>query len=182
MGIYWTTIGLGKHIDTVSPGDVTKGLLILYADYPLYDIAITLPKFSALCFYARVFNARSNRPLRIVLWTTAATNMGWIIYAIISAIFQCTPVNKAWQPAVGGYCINTYDWWMSSAISSVIIDFIILLIPMPILWKLKLRPLRKLMLVGVFFCGYGWGPPIAPIRLRLKYCQRDIYLHRTPRS
>ncbi|KAF6239402.1 hypothetical protein HO173_002664 [Letharia columbiana] len=153
-GVYWTTIGLGKHISLVSPDNIVKGLLLLYADYPLYDTAISLPRFSALLFYARVFNAHSNRLLRTVLWTTAALNMAWLIFAIVSSIFQCTPIEKVWKPSIQGHCINTYDWWMSSAISSVIIDLIILLIPLPILWKLQLPPLRKYLLLGVFVCGY----------------------------
>ena len=153
-GIYWTTIGLGKHIDQVSLENITKGLRLLYADYPLYDTAITLPRFSALCFYARVFNARGNKILRIALWVTAALNVGWLIFAIVSSIFQCTPIDKTWKPDIDGHCINTYEWWMGSAISSVIIDLIILLIPMPILWRLQVRPLRKFLLLGVFICGY----------------------------
>lgn len=153
-GIYWTTIGLGKHIDQVSLENIAKGLRLLYADYPLYDTAITLPRFSALCFYARVFNARGNKILRIALWVTAALNVGWLIFAIVSSIFQCTPIDKTWKPDIDGHCINTYEWWMGSAISSVIIDLIILLIPMPILWRLQVRPLRKFLLLGVFICGY----------------------------
>lgn len=47
VGLYWTSIGLGKHVSQVSDRDLTKGLILLYANYPLYDLAISLPKLSA---------------------------------------------------------------------------------------------------------------------------------------
>ena len=155
IGIHHTNIGLGRHMAQVSSADISKGLLLLYAGYPLYDVAIALPRFSTLLFYARVFNAQGNKVLRITLWVTAALNTGWIVFAVISSIFQCTPIDEAWKPAIAhGHCTDTYSWWMGSAISSVIIDVIILLIPMPILWTLQVRPLRKSLLLGLFACGY----------------------------
>ena len=154
MGIYWTTIGLGTHISQVSSENVTRGLIILWANYPIYDFSIALPRFSALFFYARVFNARCDKLLWNVLWITGAFNVGWLIFAIFSAIFECTPIDKAWKPTIEGHCINFYAWWMAHAILSVLIDLVILLIPMPILWKLTLPPLRKFFLLGVFVCGY----------------------------
>ena len=61
VSLYWTSIGLGRHASQVSDRDLTKGRMLLYANYPLYDLAISLPKLSALFFYARVFTTHGNR-------------------------------------------------------------------------------------------------------------------------
>lgn len=154
VGLYWISIGLGKHVSQVSDGDLTKGLTLLYATYPLYDLAISLPKLSALFFYARVFTTHGDSWFTRSLWATGALVIAWLIFAIPSSIFQCTPVSKAWYVIVPGHCINLSDWWLGSAISSVIIDFIILILPLPVLWRLQLRPLRKCLVTAVLICGY----------------------------
>lgn len=57
----------------------------------------------------------------------------WLFVFLIVDIFQCTPIKKAWRPTIEGYCVNTYSWWLGYAISSVIIDAIILSLPLPML-------------------------------------------------
>ena len=154
VGLYWTSIGLGKHVSQISDRDLTKGLILLYVNYPLYDLATFFPKLSALFFYARVFTTHVNTWFTRSLWATGTLVIAWLIFALPSSIFQCTPVSKAWSVNIPGHCINLSDWWLGSAILSVIIDFIILILPLPVLWSMQLRPLRKFLVTAVLICGY----------------------------
>ena len=155
IGIHLTFLGLGQHVSDVQPSIVSTFLKLLYINYPIYDFAVTLPKISALLFYARVFSARTNASLRYVLWITGALSVLWLVAAVFIAGFQCTPTYKAWDTAVSGTCIGTFQWWLPTATISATIDLIILLIPMPLLWKLRLRPLKKFGLLWVFALGYS---------------------------
>ena len=128
---------------------------MLYVGYFFYDVGISLPKLSALLFYARVFHVNGSR-FHIMLWIIGGFVISWILFAIFSTIFQCTPIRKAWEPTVPGYCLNTYQWWLGSAISSVIIDAIILVLPMPKLWRLQLKPMRKVIITIIFISGYWY--------------------------
>ncbi|RDL37669.1 uncharacterized protein BP5553_05102 [Venustampulla echinocandica] len=54
--IFWVHIGLGKHPKNVSPAEnITSGLKMLYAEYVLFELGISVAKLSVLCFYARIF-------------------------------------------------------------------------------------------------------------------------------
>ncbi|KAI9728981.1 MAG: hypothetical protein M1828_000066 [Chrysothrix sp. TS-e1954] len=155
----WLGYGLGHHASMISPADLMQSGKILFGGEFIYDINITLPKaslgmFSALFFYARVFGT-SVRPFRYGLYLAHALLTGWIIFALISTIFQCTPVDKAWLTTKPGVCLNYYQWYLGSSISSVILDVYILILPMPMVYKLHTGLQRKLLLVGVFVCAYS---------------------------
>ena len=100
----------------------------LYAAIYFYDLGISLPKYSAILFYMQVFGLNT-RLYRINVWIALSLFTAWILFAIPSTIFQCTPVRKPWIPLTPGHCINNYQWFLGSAISSVNIDFYIMVLP-----------------------------------------------------
>ena len=151
--LQWVSDGLGRHISQLDPGKTALGPKYLYAGVYFYALGITLPKYSAILFYMRIFMLNTTL-YRINVWIALSLVTAWILFAIPSTIFQCTPIRKAWIPSTPGHCINNYQWFLGSAISSVIIDFYIMLLPLPVLWKLHAGRSRKLVLTGFFFCAY----------------------------
>ncbi|CAJ2512712.1 Uu.00g008310.m01.CDS01 [Anthostomella pinea] len=151
---WWIDLGLGKHAITVPPADLAEGPKIIFIAAFLYDCNIALPKFSALFFYRRIFE-RTSRWLTVTLWTVAAMNAGWLFSAWISTIFQCTPVNAAWETVPESTCISQWTWFLGTAIPSIVIDFLILIIPLPMLWGLQASASRRIMVGAVFICGYS---------------------------
>jgi len=159
--IWWTTFGLGKHWYTMPFPTLVKGLHGLFIGYFFFYFGVAGAKFSCLLFYSRVFTIR-DRTFRLGLWTLGTIVASWVIFCVVSTIFQCTPIHKAWEPLVPGHCLNSYKWWSSSSISNIIIDVLILLWPMPQIWKLQMGRGRVALLFGVFTAGYwyvhGYGP------------------------
>lgn len=152
-------LGLGLHLANVNPEvNAYEILKLLYGGVILYDFGISLPKLSALFFFARVFPYQRSPALRWALWITGGLVVAWLLQAVISAVFQCIPVQKAWYPALLGHCLDTREWYLSSALSSVILDLIILILPMPSLWGLQMRWQKKLLLTAVFAVGYRQAP------------------------
>ncbi|KAI9683241.1 MAG: hypothetical protein M1822_006106 [Bathelium mastoideum] len=156
VSLYWTSIGLGKHVGDISAQNLSKGSVLIFLEQFFYDLGTQLPKMSALFFYERVFGSAS-RSFRYSVWFGQFLVTGRLIYAIISTIWQCTPIKKAYAPqeVAGGHCINTYDWYIGGAIVSMITDLYILLIPLPMLWHLQATIKRRLAVIGVFICGYS---------------------------
>ncbi|KAI0392746.1 hypothetical protein F5Y17DRAFT_342784 [Xylariaceae sp. FL0594] len=153
----WKNIGLGLHAETVAsvnPLYLIKGAKHLYIAIFFFDSSISLPKLSALFFYARVFRS-NNRIFKINLWIAGSLVVGWIVAALISTAFQCTPIEKAWNPLLPGHCINTYVWYLSTAALSVVIDVYILLLPVPMIWALKTSMRRRIYLLCAFFLTYS---------------------------
>ena len=153
--LYYISNGLGKHFDTVPPQKQVQGLEALFAVYFTYDFGISLAKTSALFFYSRVFTTHDPR-VRWALWTTQGLVAAWLISILVSTVTLCIPVQKSWLPTISGHCENTQAVWLGSAVSSVVIDLIILLFPMPILWSLQITLGRKMLITGVLLCGYGY--------------------------
>ena len=70
------------------------------------------------------------------------------------ATFNCTPVDKYWKPELSGTCIDIYDGFLGTAIPNVITDIFLLLLPLPMLWRLYISWRSKIGLILVFFSGY----------------------------
>lgn len=153
VGLKLVDLGMGKHIEVVPPENLTPFLKLLWVEYYIFDAGTSIAKGSALLFYARVFNNTKSR-FKYALWTVHALNAAWLVGIIFAVIFECTPIQKAWDPTIPGRCDNEDALWLGSGIPSLLIDVLILLLPLPMLWRLQMKLSRKLLLVGVFACGY----------------------------
>jgi hypothetical protein len=131
MSLYWAQIGLGKHVKDVPIHHVKAGLKILRANYFSCEVSISLPKLSALCFYARIFQVR--RRFAQILLAVGASVVAYILFAVLSIIWQCKSISKTWRLQQPDKYLNYYQWWLGSAISSVIVDAIVLVLPLPAL-------------------------------------------------
>ena len=154
--ITWASQGLARHVSQLGPGDLVTSLKYNYATNYVYSLGISLPKYSAIFFYIRVLRLNSTR-YRINVYIALSLITAWILFAILSAVFQCRPIRKVWSPLTPGSCLNSYQWYLGSAISSVIIDFYIMLMPIPVLWTLHTGRSRKIVLTGFFLCAYWSG-------------------------
>ena len=150
------SVGLGRHVSQIVPEEFALSFKYRYAAGHLYHVGITLPKYSAILFYSRVFQCswRTSAFFRANIMLAAGLVTAWLLFAIPSTIFQCTPMRKAWLPQTPGHCGYANHWLIGSTISSVLIDVHIMLLPVPVLWSLHTGRPRKLILIGFFFCAY----------------------------
>ena len=142
------------HVPTANLSD---GLLLLFIGIYAFTFGVALARYAAILFYARVFRPIS-KPFRWSLWIIGILNTGWIIGSFFSATFRCVPVHLAWHPlemiSGKGTCTDIYKFLLGTAVTSVILDLYILLLPMPALWSLQTRWSKKLLIGMVFACGY----------------------------
>lgn len=153
MGLKLLDLGLGLHVQVIPPENLKPFLKLLWVVYYIFDTGTAVSKSSALFFYARVFGSTNSR-FRYALWLVHAMNVIWLVTILLDVTFMCTPIAKAWDTALEGHCLNTGRFWMGSGITSLIIDIIILVMPLPMLWKLHMKTIRKIQILGVFICGY----------------------------
>ena len=132
---------------------MTQILKVSWITFWLSDAGTSLPKASVLLFYARIFTIQ-NRNFQYGLWVGHALNFLWWITAIARCLLLCWPVEKYWNTEEAGVCRSADALWIGSAVPSVVIDLYILLLPLPIIWTLSMRLGRKLLVIGVFACGY----------------------------
>lgn len=75
--------------------------------------------------------------------------------AFLEIFLSCFPMAYLWNPAghPDGYCINLAEAWLAVGVTNLIEDVMIILLPIPILWGLKMDVRRKLALCGIFSLG-----------------------------
>ncbi|KAL9640598.1 MAG: hypothetical protein Q9204_000654 [Flavoplaca sp. TL-2023a] len=150
---YMISLGLGKHIDDIPLSNTTEQLKVLYACYILYDTSISLPKTSVLLFYARIFGTQA-KLFKYAMYFTHFLVVGWLLSISMLGVFLCDPVEKYWNRLLPGHCHPNSALWLGSAIPSVGIDLILLLLPLPMLWRLQMSKNRRILIMSVFAFGY----------------------------
>ena len=114
-------------------------------------MAISLSKVCILLLYLRIFE--SIRWFKISCWVMLGAVSSYCVASVTASIFQCNPVRKAIDKTIPGTCINMTQFWYANAGFSISTDIIILLLPMPLVYKLKITGQQKLALVAVFMIG-----------------------------
>ncbi|KXX81080.1 hypothetical protein MMYC01_202801 [Madurella mycetomatis] len=110
------------------------------------SLAIT----SILMLYHRIFPSKN---FRIALLLLGAVLFAWTMAAWFSSIFNCYPIESSWDPNVTGFCIDYGKVTLVIGIFNIVIDFIMLGYPMPLLWKLQMPTRRKILLSFTFVAG-----------------------------
>ncbi|KAI1155361.1 hypothetical protein F4825DRAFT_408305 [Nemania diffusa] len=141
--------GLGKHIQVVPTTSLEPYLLYTYLSELYYATAVTLIKFSILALYLRLFNI--NRHFKISCYGMMGFVLAWGISVLFTTIFQCSPVTAAWDKTiVGAKCFVLADFVIGSNVPNIFADAVIIVLPLPLLWSLKLSLVRKLGLIALF--------------------------------
>ena len=71
-----------------------------------------------------------------------------------SRLFSCKPIQFFWDKSIPyGHCLdeNAISYGMTGA--NILSDFVVLCLPIPPLWGLKLPVARRLSLIGMFVLG-----------------------------
>lgn len=127
---------------------------IYYFDEDLYLSALPLLKISILFFYLRIFPEKG---FRRMVFVAMGLCVGYGIAFVLVSVFQCRPISYAWNQwddEHEGTCnnINAQGW--TSAGLNVILDIIVIILPMPQLWKLQLNMRKKFLLLLMFSVGF----------------------------
>lgn len=110
-------------------------------------------KLSVLLLYRRLFVGRLFNRCSFVVCVVIAL---WSLSFFFAFAFQCgTNIANWWTSAatIKAYCDNTNAVNLGFVISDVLTDVMILLIPIPIIWKLQMSTTNKIGLTGVFLLG-----------------------------
>ena len=155
MGFKMIDLGLGRHVETLQLDQIINSLKIMFAVYFTFDIGTAISKSSALFFYARIFG-NGSPSFTYALWTVHALNAVWLVGISFAVIFQCHPVARTWNPTLEGNCgISPGNLWLGTVIGSIVVDLLILILPLPMLWRLQMKLQKKVLVIGVFICAYA---------------------------
>ncbi|RLL97338.1 hypothetical protein CFD26_105727 [Aspergillus turcosus] len=132
------------------------GSKIQVAGWTTYSVLMWALKLSMLAFYLRLTDGLGQR-YRNPIYVGFALVIGSYLVSVIVIFAACQPFHKYWQinPNPGNVCqaaISKPIIWASLA-SNVSTDIYLILIPIPMLWKSRLKLLKKIAATILFGAG-----------------------------
>ncbi|KAI8631140.1 hypothetical protein F5Y19DRAFT_425215 [Xylariaceae sp. FL1651] len=143
-----TEFGTGHHVIVVTNFRMYRTLGLV--SELVYFNVIAFLKLSILSFYGHIF---PQRPFHYWLWGVATLVAAWDISFTFATIFQCYPISYAWDTNQPGYCINYGNSQLASGVINIITDFLILAMPIPLVWKLNISKHKKRQVTLTFAIG-----------------------------
>lgn len=109
-------------------------------------------KISIVVFIKRLFG--SIRAYVVVCNCLVGFIATWAIAALLTNIFQCTPVQYYYDKDLKGHCMSgQVQFFQVMGSIALIEDVIILCLPIPVFWKLQINSRQKIGLTLVFSLG-----------------------------
>jgi hypothetical protein len=131
--------------------------LIAFANFTLinrpivYGFASTLPKLAIINIYYDIFsNVRWARWTLVALTLTVLAN---IVAYILAALCNCRPIAATWDKSIDGQCGDRRMVYSMTSLPNIVTDLAIILIPIPIISKLKMSRRVKLGVLATFLTG-----------------------------
>ncbi|EPS41584.1 hypothetical protein H072_4520 [Dactylellina haptotyla CBS 200.50] len=160
-------LGLGVHVWMADLTTVVEGSIslikMLFAMVVLYSFSLTMAKCSVIALYLRIF--AGIRWFQNALYSILALIILFFVLTFFITIFQCHPIEAAFDFRIAltkpTKCIVIKDFFYVSGSVNMLTDFLLVLLPMPLAWKLELD-LRKRILIIVLF-GLGILVSVASI-------------------
>ncbi|RBR24407.1 uncharacterized protein FIESC28_02897 [Fusarium coffeatum] len=114
----------------------------------LYSQALFFAKMAFVLLYYRIVALPHWRWTYIAAITFLVL---WNVSGILYHFLQCTPMSTIWDPAVVGKCVP-HQMEVGYVLSGINIftDFVVAILPLPVIWKLNLRRSQKIALSGIF--------------------------------
>ncbi|MCJ1353513.1 MAG: hypothetical protein MMC33_003499 [Icmadophila ericetorum] len=147
--------GLGRHVPTVPLNDVVNLLKITYAFGIIYTAVHWTIKTSILLLYRRIFTTH-DKPFETALYLVMGYVTVFAIAETFASVFGCIPISYFWNQIKdstlrAGTC-GTNFLIVQKILNglSLVADFLILILPSIVLWKLRMTLGRKLGLTCIF--------------------------------
>ncbi|KAF4980973.1 hypothetical protein FZEAL_3130 [Fusarium zealandicum] len=153
---FFTMLGLrpylGRHVgpDVTMP-DVVDFLRYLFAASLTYVVAIAFIKLTILALYWKLFSVTARVPIGIIFCSVVL----WMVTLVFVATFSCSPVEKQWNVLIThGRCLDQKPVYLGGSLPNVIVDFVLVAMPLPSVFRLHIPLGRRLILAGMFTLGF----------------------------
>ena len=145
---YWTEI---MH----QPEVLINWGKILFTIEQTYFLAVLFAKLAILAMYIRIF---TSKPALYTSYVMAGILIAAWLGSAISGLVQCRPLWCAFDKSRPQECtcINILAFFRYISLPNIVTDSIMLVLPLPTIWRLKLTGSQKLGLTGAFLMGSLW--------------------------
>lgn len=123
----------------------------LYISSVFWIPASFFAKTTLLLMTARVFAVyeRVAQGIHIYIWVVLVA----YIPVQLLKIFICSPIPSYWDRSVPGRCLDQPKIFLTDTAMAAVTDLIIMLIPIPILWQVRMTLRKKLKILAMLSVG-----------------------------
>ncbi|KAF1993460.1 hypothetical protein P154DRAFT_385943, partial [Amniculicola lignicola CBS 123094] len=180
MGLIMNNNG-GVHQWNLTTDEVKRVLYIFWIEAVIYGPFIFFTKLSILLLYLRLLIPTRWSPLWTIVHVFICVSAAFYTAITLVKIWQCNPIERAWNKTVPGTCINLPVLLQVSGLFNTTSDALILVVPVKACWNLKMSLKKKLAVLAVFTIG-----AVAPIfsaigfACRVKAASSNDYTYNNP--
>ena len=146
--------GTGRHMAFVLSADPAmisehfKGIMIQEV---LHPAAVAFPKLVVVLLYLHILTNKWERiAAKTLIFLIFAT---WLSFSV-AVMFQCMPFDFNWDKTnPNGKCFNLQVFANSSSVPNIVTDLAVLILPLRMVWCLKISVGRKIGLLLIFLTG-----------------------------
>ncbi|KAL9127418.1 MAG: hypothetical protein Q9217_003714, partial [Psora testacea] len=128
-------------------GTVANGIEIAYIP------TIFIAKLSILLLLLRIFVPSGKTKTYWAIQAVILFNLLFYLANLPIEIWPCIPRRKLWNPLLPGHCINNEMVFVAGGAINMISDFLILLIPIVSIWRLKMPVKKRIGVCAIFATG-----------------------------
>ncbi len=114
-----------------------------------YNLSLCFSKLSILLLYLRVLTLDY---VRKVTWVAIGIVGTYNIWAMGMYFTMCIPIARMWDASIPGYCHPWSVWWALTYLH-ISTDFLIFIIPIPVVVTMTIPMRQKVGLLAVFTLG-----------------------------
>lgn len=123
----------------------------MYASAPTYALCNGFAKLSLLTFYLQI---SPQTWFQYSAWATIGIVVCYSPIITLLLIFGCRPIEKAWDMTmVDGSCIDRTALYIATAVTNIVTDIILFVLPLRMVIGLRMKLSQKAMAVWVFAVG-----------------------------
>ncbi|PUU77745.1 hypothetical protein B9Z19DRAFT_1085572 [Tuber borchii] len=147
--------GAGRHISDIPKDDILRLIKMGYSMQILYVVVMTFTKASLLLLLLRLVK---NRRMLVVVWPIFGFMCTFAMVSFWASVFHCTPPPYVWKGVdrAGTHKVScgnfkALQYWVPAG--SILTDIILWLLPLRLIYPLRLPRAQKIVLYMVFILG-----------------------------
>ncbi|KAI9744936.1 MAG: hypothetical protein M1818_001862 [Claussenomyces sp. TS43310] len=146
--------GVGRHmiaLEILDPPMAVRWAKMTLAAEWLYLLSAALPKLCIIALYLRIFIQSSFRMICYVLGVAIILTF---VAGGLTGTLACQPLSYMWDKTVeGGHCANLNAFFRWISFPNILTDLVMLILPLPFVWKLHASTDQKIALTTTFLVG-----------------------------
>ncbi|KAL2855633.1 hypothetical protein BJX68DRAFT_263988 [Aspergillus pseudodeflectus] len=143
--------GVGSHQASLPSTTLRTWAKFLLPSSLVYIYAVTFPKLAIVAFYLSSFF--DHRASKIICYVTAVTLCLNIIANTAAGLAICRPLRALWDGGIADHCFNISAWLRYGRVVNVVSGVVLLVLPVPHVFRLKLALGVNFAVVVMFLMG-----------------------------